>query len=563
MSVLILDSHSESAIPLIQELGKIGVVVHVAAKENCLAFKSVFSSKCFIYPEMSDSASFIDWVKSIDDEEGYELIVPTTEKMLYQFQRCEENDRIRVKSVLASKISIETALNKEASTGLAMSLDIPVPRSQLVVGSDPSGPPRHYPIVLKTLYSQISNGENLVYASVKIARNENQYNDFVERWGSHTAIQQQDYFPGRGWGIEMLYEHGDRKWYFAHERIHELPLTGGASSYRRSVIAPAKMLKAATALLDELKWHGIAMIEFKVNELGEFVFLEINPRPWGSLALSVKSGVNFPIGLYQLAKNLELQEQKPYKINYYARNIIKDIVWFKENFNADHTDDLLLTRGRLTSLLEGFRLFTGNESWDHFDWRDLSLSRAQLFQLVESITQKISTRVKGFFQSQLIRYRHNRNLKLISIVKDRINNVLFVCYGNICRSPVAEYAAKNLNNRINFSSAGFHKEELRKSPKKIIQMAGLLDIDIQKHRSKCLTVQQMEQADVVFVMDKDNYDFVTKNYPSFADKVLMLGLFSQAPALFIPDPFSLNEKQAKASLDKVVAGVKGFVKWLA
>jgi len=563
MTVLILDSHSESAIPFIQELGKMGVTVHVAAKEDCLAFKSVFSSKCFIYPQPNDCASFIDWIKSIDDVEGYELIVPTTEKMLRQFQQCEESDAIRIKAVLSSKVSVDIALNKEKSTRLAMSLNIPVPHSQLIVGHDQADLPHRYPVVLKTVYSQTLKGENLVYAPVCIARNETQYHDFIKRWKSHTAIQQQDYFAGSGWGIEMLYEHGEKRWCFAHERIHELPLTGGASSYRKSVIAPVKMLEAATALLDALKWHGIAMIEFKVNDHGEFVFLEINPRPWGSLVLSVRSGVDFPLGLYCLAKKMKIEKQSPYRVNYYARNIEKDIAWLRENNSADHSDKLLLTRGRFESLLEGYRLFTGSESWDHFDWRDFGLFKAQIYQLAKSFYKKIGARVKVFFQSRLIHRKHNRNLKLLLVSKNEISNVIFVCYGNICRSPVAEYIAKSLNDQIDFSSAGFHKEEQRQSPKRIVHIAGLLGVDIQKHRSSCLTALQMEQADVVFVMDKNNYDVIVKNHPSLTDKVLLLGLFSAVPALYIPDPFSLNEEQAKVSLHKVVNGVKGFIEWLS
>ena len=87
MSVLILDGHAESAIPFIQELGKIGIPVDVAAKKNCLAFTSTFARKRFIYPEQKEGYSLIDWVKSLDDYKDYELIVPTTEVILQQFQQ--------------------------------------------------------------------------------------------------------------------------------------------------------------------------------------------------------------------------------------------------------------------------------------------------------------------------------------------------------------------------------------------------------------------------------------------------------------------------------------------
>jgi predicted ATP-grasp superfamily ATP-dependent carboligase len=49
-------------------------------------------------------------------------------------------------------------------------------------------------------------------------------------------------------------------------------------------------------LLAELKWQGVAMVEWKIDpRTGTAMLMEINPRFWGSLELSVRSGVDFPV----------------------------------------------------------------------------------------------------------------------------------------------------------------------------------------------------------------------------------------------------------------------------
>lgn len=60
---------------------------------------------------------------------------------------------------------------------------------------------------------------------------------------------------------------------------------------------------AGTRLLEELEWHGPAMVEFKRDPRdGRFRLVEVDPRFWGSLALPVAAGVDFPYRYYRLAR---------------------------------------------------------------------------------------------------------------------------------------------------------------------------------------------------------------------------------------------------------------------
>ena len=74
------------------------------------------------------------------------------------------------------------------------------------------------------------------------------------------------------------------------------------SVLRESIELPKPMTDYAVRLLQHMGWHGVAMVEFKVErETGIPQLMEINGRFWGSLQLAIDAGINFPFLLYQLA----------------------------------------------------------------------------------------------------------------------------------------------------------------------------------------------------------------------------------------------------------------------
>lgn len=398
MKALVLDAHAAAGLAAVQALGRDGVEVHAASHGECLAFSSRYLAKSLIHAWPLEPSAMIEWLRQVESREAYDLIVPSTELSLGAFQTCADDDPLRRKAVLASRRSVEVALDKIQSCNMARELGIPVPTSRVIESLDGASPPASYPVVLKTARSHLWCDGALVYAPVRIARNEVEWRGFLERWVHCTPVQQQDYFAGHGWAVECLYAQGELRWSFAHERLHELPLTGGGSSYRRSVTVPEPLLRCAQRLLDALGWHGVAMVEFRVGADGEFVFLEVNPRLWGSLPLAITSGVNFPLGLCRLATGAQPGDQPAYRIHRYARNLPADLEWMRANWKADHTDPLLLTHGRVRSLVEWARPLAGRESWDHFDWADLRPILRQLAEAYHRLRGGAASRIKPGMQ---------------------------------------------------------------------------------------------------------------------------------------------------------------------
>ena len=128
-----------------------------------------------------------------------------------------------------------------------------------------------------------------------------------------TDVQVQQWVPGHGVGIEVLANRGRIVLSFAHERLHEYPLTGGVSTYRKAIAIPSSLTDATARYIQALEWHGVAMLEFRIDPGTEHAwFMEINPRFWGSLPLPIFAGVDFPAAFVQLAAGAE-PSAKPYR----------------------------------------------------------------------------------------------------------------------------------------------------------------------------------------------------------------------------------------------------------
>ena len=101
------------------------------------------------------------------------------------------------------------------------------------------------------------------------------------------------YVPGRGIGVFLLRWEGRELACFMHRRLHEVPHTGGASSFRESIRDEAA-LEDARRKLAHLEWEGVAMMEYRREPSGRLHFIEVNARFWGSLHLALFAGVDFP-----------------------------------------------------------------------------------------------------------------------------------------------------------------------------------------------------------------------------------------------------------------------------
>jgi protein-tyrosine phosphatase len=123
-----------------------------------------------------------------------------------------------------------------------------------------------------------------------------------------------------------------------------------------------------------------------------------------------------------------------------------------------------------------------------------------------------------------------------------VTKVLMVCLGNICRSPLAEGILQNKVNPNNVfvDSAGTGGYHIGNEPDhRSINVATKYGIDISKQRCRKFKVEDFDEFDMIYVMDKSNYNDVIALSRSNSDKnkVQLLLSESDLEILEVPDPY--------------------------
>jgi predicted ATP-grasp superfamily ATP-dependent carboligase len=102
-------------------------------------------------------------------------------------------------------------------------------------------------------------------------------------------------------------------------RIRTYPPLAGPTSCGQAVHWPG-LVDVALSVLREIHWYGPAEVEFRIDPRdGSPVFMEVNPRLWGSLFTSIVAGVDFPYLLYRLAMEGSVPPVTEYRTDMKAR----------------------------------------------------------------------------------------------------------------------------------------------------------------------------------------------------------------------------------------------------
>jgi protein-tyrosine phosphatase len=131
------------------------------------------------------------------------------------------------------------------------------------------------------------------------------------------------------------------------------------------------------------------------------------------------------------------------------------------------------------------------------------------------------------------------------LVPPSARSFLFVCFGNIMRSAMAEFLMRQalheagVESRACITSAGLHATVGREAHPWAQEAAAGLGVSLTEHRAKPLTRDMVEQADCVFAMDFQNKAELLTLYPEAQERIFMLSAYAEGPWQYreIPDPY--------------------------
>jgi len=138
-----------------------------------------------------------------------------------------------------------------------------------------------------------------------------------------------------------------------------------------------------------------------------------------------------------------------------------------------------------------------------------------------------------------------------------IRNILVVCIGNICRSPMAEGLLAEAVPDAQISSAGLEAMVGQRPDPIACELMSQRGISIEDHRARQINLDACQRADLILVMDRHQRRAVEERYRFTSGKVFRLGEFSDQD---VPDPYRAGRPAFERALSLIEDGAQHWVK---
>ena len=537
---LVMGDDTRSFLATVRSLGRKGIEVHTAPfNMRAPALSSKYIRQIHLLPYyLNGGGEWLEAMQKLMQTEQFDIIIPCEERSLLPLYK-HQHELPACALAIPSQRALEAFFDKINTRNLATKLGVPVAKGKQLLTTDTADTvlaELTLPIIAKQRKSY-SWPELYVRTTVEIIENRSQLDSLLRSTHKdHGHIFFEEMFAGRGLGVSVLCKQGVVLQAFEHHRAHEL---SGSSYYRTSAPLNPARLAAVSRMTVAVEFTGLAMFEFKLNEhTGEWILLEVNARPWGSMPLPVAAGIDFPYLLYQMLVKGDLPLRRTYQPNIYGRNLIPDLWQLRA-----HLQKLSPNRRRqlvhLFSWIAEFgRILVGREHQDAMVLDDVRPGWVELRQFLGE-----------HFWNRLECGKTHRRAKAISLIarikaaqaEGKPAHIVFVCQGNICRSPYAELKAKQIfsaqSDKFIFGSAGMLPRNSRPSPSVALAAAAQHDVNLLLHQSKNTNERIIRAATAIIIFDRINRNSLLDRYPLTSDKVYLMGEFSMDEKfLEIDDP---------------------------
>jgi len=297
-----------SSVACVRSLGRRGIhTVVVSEDEDAAAFRSRYAGETVVVPDPhEDLVAYKDALLALAMRPDVLTVLPVREEDVYVLARYREAFEPHVETLWPTLEGLRQAQDRVELFEAAERAGIAVPDTRLLEEVDDWD--RDW--VVKGRYTLLADAyvEGLPAERSRDPPSTQYLNGdrpdvaTIRRRNGHSPIAQ-EFLPATDeYAFFALYDEGEPVRTFQHRQVRAYNYAGGPSSFRESVSIP-ELDEAGRALLDELEWHGLAMVEFlRDDDTGEFELMEINPRLWSSLPFSVRAGADFPHDYWLVAR---------------------------------------------------------------------------------------------------------------------------------------------------------------------------------------------------------------------------------------------------------------------
>jgi protein-tyrosine-phosphatase/predicted ATP-grasp superfamily ATP-dependent carboligase len=558
--VIVTDGDERSALAATRSLGRKGVPVFVGAEgTSSLAGASRHCRAAFTYPSpWNRPEEFAASVLEHAQRWGARVVFPMTDLAVEILGRAVPRAKGTLLLPTASLDQYRALSDKYRLMASAQRLGVPIPDTVFVPDGDIEkvlAQVGQWPVVVKPGRSLVKSQGSWKKTSVLYARDADQLRTLYREVGylSEPSLLQAR-VVGEGQGVFALFDRGKPAVWFAHRRLRERPPSGGVSVLSESIPLRAQLGDPARRILQSVQWHGVAMVEFKVDAASGVPYLmEVNGRFWGSLQLAIDAGVDFPWMLYQLATTGSARPPAaPYELGVRSRWWLGDLDHLLLRLRKPDAE-LNLPPGspsRAAAILSFLRVWDANGRGEVLRLSDPRPGVHELAAYGAHVARRLWAASGDRVLGLRTRWLHVR-LALTggasrTRLPTRVERVLVLCKGNICRSPFAAELLKKLATDrgipVEVRSAGLdttpghHAYPLAKSTSRGY------GVDLERHRTTPINTDMASWADLVLVMEPAHVVHLRGTAPAAVAKTRLLGHFASSATAHIRDPYAGTAK---------------------
>jgi predicted ATP-grasp superfamily ATP-dependent carboligase len=298
LRILVTDGENKNTLAILRSLGKNKekYEIEVTSIHHKLITLSSYSKYCrkthFLKLEDEGVDSYAEKLLEIVNEGGYDVLMPVGFESYIAVSKYAKNFGESTGIAVPEWEKMQVALNKDMTMKFAGEVGVPRPKTNILLTENDLEGIDEYPVVIKSSdgFLRYCNNKNELFKNFKFIKNR-----------SRMGIIAQEYIRGFGCGFYGVYDREKLVAHILQKRLKEFPVTGGPSAVAESYF-DERLLDYGKELCGSLKWHGPIMAEFKYDTKNDdYKLIELNPKLWGSLDLTIAAGIDVPGILVDIA----------------------------------------------------------------------------------------------------------------------------------------------------------------------------------------------------------------------------------------------------------------------
>lgn len=276
-----------------RKLAAQGCRVDIFGERASPAFRSRYCHRRLVAPPWRERSQFLNFLQRTVEDGHYDEIYVCTEPVLELIVPLLDSHPAWRALLVPAAQSLKVTLSKNDTIKLAMSADVPVPRT--IVPSQEQEATAFarelgFPVVIKGEKGESARNVRIVRAEREV---EPAFREIVASEAAyHGRPAVQEFVNGASYLVCGLFDHGRPLRVCAHRKVLTYPPSGGVT-VKGVTERHADLLDSAFKVFAALNYTGLGSADFiRDKRTGEFKFLEINPRVWASIGLAHYAGVD-------------------------------------------------------------------------------------------------------------------------------------------------------------------------------------------------------------------------------------------------------------------------------